>query len=272
MNNKNKKNEKDIMDDILSSFKESLKTTNGKISVFSFLIIISMVFPLEYYFYQAFRFIITGAMIWLSLNLYSIESERKKIVLPVCLAILFNPILPFSMARESWIIIDIAAALAIYLVFIHKEKATDNLATHENSRKTYDGRAQSNTNKALVSEHLKYNSPIEELIEKPNKRSSKMTIGKFSSVIFISLLACIGIVTLAIEISGSHYSVNWEKFAVVLIASISIFALIIWATLERLELLKISQLYSLLLFIPVINIILIIVLLLIEDDSKKNEP
>ena len=63
-----------------------------------------------YAYYQFLRWVVAGAAAYMAYKTY--ESDRKGWVLVFGLvAILFNPIAPFYLQRETWQLFDIAATL-----------------------------------------------------------------------------------------------------------------------------------------------------------------
>lgn len=78
---------------------------------------------LPYRFYQDLR---VYTLVLCAIGAWCLWSQGKRwgLVLPAAVALLFNPIDPFHFARQSWALLDLAAAVALglsaYLCFIAK--------------------------------------------------------------------------------------------------------------------------------------------------------
>lgn len=90
------------------------------------LIIITMlvlaIMDLPYGYYQLLRWIVSIASFYLAYILY-LQASKFWIVLFATLGIIFNPLIPFYLEKETWMVIDLIAAL-IYLISIFKTKSS----------------------------------------------------------------------------------------------------------------------------------------------------
>jgi hypothetical protein len=67
---------------------------------------------LPYSYYQLLRLAVTGIAAWLALQSYS-NNEKPASCVFIAIALILNPILPFRFAKETWHVVDGAAAIAI---------------------------------------------------------------------------------------------------------------------------------------------------------------
>ena len=84
-------------------------------------------FDMPYGFYQLVRFIaLVGFAV---LAYFANEYENKtEMIIYVCLAILFQPLLKISLGREIWNFVDVVVALGLIITLFvkHKEKVITN--------------------------------------------------------------------------------------------------------------------------------------------------
>ncbi len=67
--------------------------------------------PSEYGFYTLTRWAVTAAAIGNAVALGN--RNQKLLILNLTLAALFNPFIPFHLGRELWIVLDLAAPIAL---------------------------------------------------------------------------------------------------------------------------------------------------------------
>ena len=88
-----------------------------KLSVLKIIAIIMLLFALgenPYSYYEILRWVIAGISAYLAF----IAHEQKNISwtwIMAIVAILFNPIVPFHFARETWAVLDIITAIVIFV-------------------------------------------------------------------------------------------------------------------------------------------------------------
>lgn len=101
--------------------KEIIKYKNiaSVISVVLLLLAIPAIWPYGYYI--LLRWIITGSAIFLIWTASKLE-KKFWIFLMVVVAILFNPIAPIHLDKQTWVVIDFMVA-ALFLVSIFKIKS-----------------------------------------------------------------------------------------------------------------------------------------------------
>lgn len=75
----------------------------------------------EYSFYQILRIVVCAASIFLAWHLFDIKKAEWAWVFVVT-GILFNPIAPIYLARETWQVIDFAAAALFFASFSAETK------------------------------------------------------------------------------------------------------------------------------------------------------
>lgn len=75
----------------------------------------------EYSYYQILRVVICGASIFLAWHLFDTKNAGWAWAF-VATSILFNPIAPIYMARETWQLIDFAAAVLFFASFSAETK------------------------------------------------------------------------------------------------------------------------------------------------------
>ncbi len=84
-------------------------------------------FDMPYGFYQLVRFI---ALVGFAVLAYlASEYENKtEMIIYVCLAILFQPLLKISLGREIWNFVDVVVAIGLIITLFvkHKEKVITN--------------------------------------------------------------------------------------------------------------------------------------------------
>ena len=83
------------------------------------LLFCSLLDDLPYIYFQILRFVVTASAIFYA---FLAHSEQKTIVMAVfsCIAILFNPLIPFYMKRETWIIVDISTGIIFLLYGLYR--------------------------------------------------------------------------------------------------------------------------------------------------------
>lgn len=85
--------------------KEPLKTTSIVLGVLLLLAIFQ--FPYGYYTFLRLAVFVGGS--FLAYQLYQLKSVSLAIAL-VCIAILFNPLIPVYLSRETWLPIDLVSS------------------------------------------------------------------------------------------------------------------------------------------------------------------
>jgi len=73
-----------------------------------------------YGYYQILRFVVCGTSAYMAYQCYTDKNQKWTWLLGV-IAVLFNPILPIHMDKESWAVIDVIVA-AIFTIFLIKFK------------------------------------------------------------------------------------------------------------------------------------------------------
>ena len=84
-------------------------------------------FNMPYGFYQLVRFI---ALVGFAILAYIVSEYKNKteMIVYVCLAILFQPLLKISLGREIWNFVDVVVAIGLIITLFvkHKEKGIIN--------------------------------------------------------------------------------------------------------------------------------------------------
>jgi uncharacterized membrane protein YhfC len=83
------------------------------------------IFSLPYGYYTFLRIIVTTCG---ALNVYFAFQEKKQfvLILSVLITILFNPIIPIYLQKETWVALDIIAALIIVSNIFFIKRPGDN--------------------------------------------------------------------------------------------------------------------------------------------------
>ena len=71
-----------------------------------------------YAYYTILRFIVCGTSIFIAYKAYDIYKKLHWVILYSLISILFNPLIPIHLEKETWIIIDLIVALLIFLSII----------------------------------------------------------------------------------------------------------------------------------------------------------
>jgi hypothetical protein len=99
------------------NMKETVKTVAVTLG---FLLLLA-IFPLPYGYYTFLRLIVFIGGLYIAYHLYDKKSHVFSIVF-VLLAILFNPIIPVHLSRETWLPIDIMSAITFFFISNKLEK------------------------------------------------------------------------------------------------------------------------------------------------------
>lgn len=95
-----------------------LKTTLTVISIIALLLAIPSIWPYGYY--QLLRWLVAGTAVFIIYIASKLE-KRIWIWIMIIIAILFNPIVPIHLVKETWAVIDFIAAI-VFFVSIFKIK------------------------------------------------------------------------------------------------------------------------------------------------------
>jgi len=79
------------------------------------LLILASVFVLPYYLYQILRISVCGTAAYLAYKCFKNEYKKSGYFL-IPIAILFNPIIPFHLARSSWQFIDFIVGMIFIII------------------------------------------------------------------------------------------------------------------------------------------------------------
>lgn len=71
-----------------------------------------------YGYYQLLRWLVSGVAVYNAYGAYD-KKEQNWILVMIGVAILFNPIAPFFLAKKTWVILDIIAA---FIMFVFSSK------------------------------------------------------------------------------------------------------------------------------------------------------
>jgi len=75
-----------------------------------------------YGYYQLLRLVVTGAAAWTAYIAYDAKKQWLMVIF-IIIALLFNPLAPVHLDRETWAGIDILCAIAfLVVIFIHKNE------------------------------------------------------------------------------------------------------------------------------------------------------
>jgi len=97
------------------------KNTASIISVVMLLLAIPAIWPYGYY--TLLRWVVTATAIFLVWITYNLK-KTFWLVLMGLVAVLFNPLIPIYLDKETWVIIDFIVAI-LFLVSIFKIKSKD---------------------------------------------------------------------------------------------------------------------------------------------------
>lgn len=109
--------------DSLSISKSIIKKKNI-VSIALVIILLLAVLNLPYGYYTLLRWVVTAGTIFLIWVAYKLE-KRVFVWIMTVIAILFNPIAPIYLAKETWVVIDFIIAIT-FIVSIFKIKAQNN--------------------------------------------------------------------------------------------------------------------------------------------------
>jgi hypothetical protein len=84
----------------------------------SMLMLILAILPFPYVYYQFLRLVICGSAIFFAWNSHKINMGSWMWVM-VSIALCFNPLFPFYLGRELWVLLDISTCV-IFGVFLSK--------------------------------------------------------------------------------------------------------------------------------------------------------
>jgi len=103
--------------------KETIKYKNIA-SITSIVMLLLAIPDLPYGYYTLLRWVVTASAIFLVYIAY--ELEKKFWIVPMAIvAILFNPIAPIHLNKETWVIIDFVVAV-LFLISIFKIKISES--------------------------------------------------------------------------------------------------------------------------------------------------
>lgn len=88
--------------------KIKLKNTLSTIAIVALLLAIPSIWPYGYY--QILRWLITGIAIFVAHVSSKLEKTMWVLAMSI-VAILFNPIAPIYLAKETWVVIDLVTAV-----------------------------------------------------------------------------------------------------------------------------------------------------------------
>ena len=74
-----------------------------------------------YGYYQLLRWVVAGSAAYIAYQKYELDSKFW-MWLMIAIAILFNPIVPFHLDKEVWIVVDVVVAVIFFLSTVVKRK------------------------------------------------------------------------------------------------------------------------------------------------------
>lgn len=92
------------------------------VGIVSLLLLAASLIDLPYGFYTFLRFVVCGFSVYCIVVL--VDIYKKKIgyyFIPICVALLFNPLFPVHLDRDTWAIIDLIAIPLIWFPYLLKE-------------------------------------------------------------------------------------------------------------------------------------------------------
>lgn len=92
-----------------------MKINNRNLSLTAGLVLLLAVPSIwPYVYYQLLRWVVCGVAIY---NAYGASHAQKKnwVLIMIGVAILFNPIAPFFLDKEVWVILDIVGAITMFV-------------------------------------------------------------------------------------------------------------------------------------------------------------
>ena len=89
----------------------------------AFLILALLDWPYGYY--QLLRLVVTGAAVWVAYILYTAKKTGLMITF-IIIALLFNPLIPVHLDRQTWKVIDLLCGLFfIITIFLYDTESTN---------------------------------------------------------------------------------------------------------------------------------------------------
>lgn len=85
-------------------------------------ILIGAMWDHPYGYYQLLRWVVAVAGAFSAYSAYEHENNTWAWIFGI-IAVLFNPIIPFTFAKETWQVIDVATAIVIFINIIKKKNA-----------------------------------------------------------------------------------------------------------------------------------------------------
>ena len=77
-----------------------------------------------YAYYQLLRWVVCGVAIYSAYNSYESKRNGWTWIFGI-IAVLFNPIMPFYLQKETWLILDIATAFVLLILLFSSKKKLD---------------------------------------------------------------------------------------------------------------------------------------------------
>lgn len=127
------------------------------------------IFDLPYGFYTFLRIVVTALSLWFLFCCYNYVGEFKPIFIPVVvMAILWNPIIPIYLDKDTWVILDIIALIVCFIMLIYSHRLCVKEGEHfdisQNIHKKLNTR-EKNFKSVSGSLETLANRPLESFIE-----------------------------------------------------------------------------------------------------------
>lgn len=97
----------------------SLKNNLDRLSIALLLFLAILDFP--YLYYQLLRWFVCGIAVYSSNEYFEIGYKKRGWIFAI-IALLFNPLIPFYMQKDSWVIFDIIAGIFFIISSFDKRK------------------------------------------------------------------------------------------------------------------------------------------------------
>ena len=75
--------------------------------------------------YGFFQFVRFAALVGFAVLAYQANEKENKMIIYICLAVLFQPLIKISLGREIWNVVDVIVGLALLVSIFIKPKLTN---------------------------------------------------------------------------------------------------------------------------------------------------
>ena len=118
---------------------ESSKLKTMNLSKFAPLVLLALaIFPMPYAYYQIMRWLLCGYSCFVVWDLHKKNKNSFQVTkgIFVLMAILYNPISPIHIARDSWLVINVISILVWLFYLLKVEEFTKRQSSSNKSHQT----------------------------------------------------------------------------------------------------------------------------------------